>query len=463
LVTLHPRAAIGDAETGTIVLYTVDMPTGSLPNVFFQASSVCAADIIHERFVCLPARDAIRLGPAAEGNFGTRWIPESHADWRALHQGRLTSSRLAGVLNMWAPSNAKTLGFKSSQNEGHRKMISAYEHLSQPSQPLDGAQIPPQEVVRLNVRAHLDANASGARVQRPEVLEEMKLKQARHLRSLGSIDRVRMAWGNAQESSTVGTELQDSREDEGGSYAPRCRTPDAFTHLPRSQALTRAARCVPQVETLCERWHGDNSRYFMEVGLMEPSREALSRLGFGEGDLPPLGSTPDALCVTAASRQAAIELFANPNSGDPNIHVVEIKNSTPFRISRRKKAFELCDRGPRERIDPILVPQLQLHMLASEASSAYLVSRSATKGTNVFEMARDDEYIAMALAMVREFHARYVLKRKVPPKNALSDLKEHKLLLLKTKELAWRAKLCDRIEHAPLEGADLRAFLDDVA
>ena len=221
------------------------MPTGSLPNVFFQASSVCAADIIHERFVCLPARDAIRLGPAADGI--ARYIPETHADWRLLHQGRLTSSRLAGVLNMWAPSNAKTLGFKSSQNEGHRKMISAYEHLSQPSQPLDGAQISPQEAVRLNMRAHLDANASGARVQRPEALEEMKLKQARHLRSLGSIDRVRMAWGTAQESSTVGTELQDSREDEGGSCAPRGRTPDAFTHLPRSQALTRAARYVPRL------------------------------------------------------------------------------------------------------------------------------------------------------------------------------------------------------------------------
>ena len=441
------------------------MPTGSLPNVFFQASSVCAADILHERFVCLPARDAIRLGPAADGI--ARYIPETHPDWRLLHQGRLTSSRLAGVLNMWAPSNAKTLGFKSSQNEGHRKMISAYEHLSQPSQPLDGAQISPQEAVRLNMRAHLDANASGARVQRPEVLEEVKLKQARHLRSLGSIDRVRMAWGTAQESSTVGTELQDSREDEGG-RGRELRSPRSHARrVHSSPTLSGSHSCCTlrsQVETLCERWHGDNSRYFMEVGLMEPSREALSRLGFGECDLPPLGSTPDALCVTAPSREAAIELFANPNSGDPNIHVVEIKNSTPFRISRRKKAFELCDRGPRERIDPILVPQLQLHMLASEASSAYLVSRSATKGTNVFEMARDDEYIAMALALVREFHARYVLKRKVPPKNALSDLKEHKLLLLKTKELAWRAKLCDdgRIEHAPLEGADLRAFLDDV-
>ena len=405
------------------------MHAGKNPNVYFGARPITTNDIVHERFVSLPPREAVRVADA--DGFAFRYINESDADWRLLHKGRLTSSRLSGLLNMWSPPNAKVLGFKGSSHEGHRRMIDAYNHLmgSTCDLAVAGEAGDVADIARHNLRAHLDANqrrstpidvdtdVSSDRI----LLEEMKLNKAKHLQSQGSIDRVRMSWGSAQEPSTI--------------------------------------------LTLCEQFH-DNSRYFLEVGLIEPDNDTLQRLGFEAGSLPPMGSTPDCMCVEASSREQAIEIFSRNLLGDTEegfngglVHVVEIKNTAPFRLSSKKKTFELWDRGPRERVDAIMVPQLQLHMLCSGANAAFLVSRSATKGCNVFEMQRDDEFLKLLLGIVKVFYQRYCIPGRVPPKNALSDLKEHKQLLLKTREIAWRAKLREHIAHAPLAGADPRCFL----
>ena len=95
--------------------------TGQNPNVWFQTVVVRHDSIRHDRYLHLPARDAVKV---TEG-FAYRYISESHDDWKELHRGRLTSSRLSGLLNMFAPPNAKTLGFRASSHEGHRRMLGA--------------------------------------------------------------------------------------------------------------------------------------------------------------------------------------------------------------------------------------------------------------------------------------------------------------------------------------------------
>ena len=395
--------------------------SGQNPNVFFQAAAVRLCDIPSDRFIALPRREAVRLADAS----GYKYIAEGSPDWRALHRsGRLTSSRLGGLLNLWAPPNSKVLGFKSTPNQGLERLLDAYTQLTGPPVNLiEGGDV--AEARRQNVRAHLDAggvSTTGSDVdadragaaQTQGLVEEMKVGKARLLQGQGSLMHVRLAWGSAQEASTI--------------------------------------------QTLCERF-GD-SRFFMEVGMMEPDADTLKRYGFEAGGLPPLGSTPDCICVaSAASREQAVEAFADMSATESRIQVVEVKNTTPFRLSRRKKMFEISDSGPRQRVDAVWVVQLQFHLLCSGADSAWLVSRSATKGTNVFEMERDDEYIQMLLTCVNVFYERYCVPGKRPPKNALSDVKEHRQLLLKTRQLALRAALFDHVPHQPLEGADLRGFL----
>lgn len=51
----------------------------------------------------------------------------------------------------------------------------------------------------------------------------------------------------------------------------------------------------------------------------------------------------------------------------------------------------MADRGPRQQVPPEWVPQMQLHMLCAGTPSCLLVSRSATRGTRVFRLARDAE------------------------------------------------------------------------
>ncbi len=352
------------------------------------------------------------------------YIAEGSADWRALHRaGRLTSGRLGGALNLWAPSNAQVLGFKSTPRQGITRMLDAYTQIAGLAVNLtEGGDV--ADARRQNLQAHLTAvdQVDGVEaVQARSLVEEIKLRKARHLQSLGSLVDVRLAWGSAQEASTI--------------------------------------------QTICERFHED-SRYYMEVGMIEPDRETLKRYGFDTGTLPPLGSTPDCICVgSVSSREQAIEVFADMCTPTDNVNrnnrfqVVEVKNSTPFRLSKRKKTFELRDFGPRQRVEAVWVVQLQFHLLCSGAASALLVSRSATKGTNVFEMQRDEEYIRLILTCVKAFYERYCVPGKRPPKNALSDLKEHRQLLLKTRQLALRTALLHHIPHEPLEGADPRSFL----
>ena len=55
------------------------------------------------------------------------------------------------------------------------------------------------------------------------------------------------------------------------------------------------------------------------------------------------------------------------------------------------------------------VPQLQLHMHSSGCLSALIVSRSATKGTRLYRMYRDDEYIARMLQTVSKVYRSFVL------------------------------------------------------
>jgi hypothetical protein len=392
---------------------------GQNPNVFFQAAAIRTSEIANDRFIALPGREAISVADAS----AYKYIAEGSPDWRALHRtGRLTSGRLGGLLNLWSPPNAKVLGFRSTPHEGLVRMLDAYTQLTGQSVDLiEGGDVAGARAQ--NLQGHLDRGLSHAvdvadAVQTHSLVEEMKARKAKHLQSQGSLMDVRMAWGSAQEASTI--------------------------------------------QTICERFH-DNSRYFMEVGMMEPDGDTLKRYGFEAGSLPSLGSTPDCICVeSASSREQAIETFADLctlGGKTSQIRVVEVKNTTPFRLSRRKKTFELWDAGPRQRVDAVWVAQLQFHLLCSGASSGLLVSRSATKGTNVFEMQRDDEYIGMILSCIKVFYERYCLPGRRPPKNALSDLKEHRQLLLKTRQLALHTGLLDYIPHQPLEGADPRGFL----
>ncbi|MEW5319169.1 MAG: hypothetical protein WDW38_010336 [Sanguina aurantia] len=203
----------------------------------------------------------------------------------------------------------------------------------------------------------------------------------------------------------------------------------------------------------------------------EPSNTS----GFRRGAPSPASS--EAAAVTAASGRCAAAVDELPAAASPTApvvvqranavlrEVVEIKNGCPFgersaRSGGRGDGFVINDRGPRDMVSAMWVPQLQLHMLASGCASGLLVSRSATKGVRVFRMYRDDPYLATMLSLVSRFHTSHVLQRKPPPVNMFSTDPTYIQFLYRTLQLARRAKEVVCCSDLPLpHGVDDRAFV----
>ena len=86
---------------------------------------------------------------------------------------------------------------------------------------------------------------------------------------------------------------------------------------------------------------------------------------------------------------------------------LQVKNHSPFAYrsrpslsaARRTGTWLVADSGPRVGVPVQYMPQLQIEMLATGLRSALFVSRSATLGTNVFRVWRDDTY---CMNMVRK-------------------------------------------------------------
>lgn len=151
------------------------------------------------------------------------------------------------------------------------------------------------------------------------------------------------------------------------------------------------------------------------------------------------------------------------------LEVVEVKNTCPFTVKstrrsngKMRRVYHVEDRGPRDGVLEMWVPQLQMEMLASNTSSALLVTRSATKGVRVFRMARDDGYIHAMLEVLAFLYATYVQRQRCPGPEPFKEHVGYVGFLQRTRTLAREAKQvlhdAESHRHAPL--GDMRLLLD---
>ncbi|PRW39169.1 Restriction endonuclease type II-like [Chlorella sorokiniana] len=182
------------------------------------------------------------------------------------------------------------------------------------------------------------------------------------------------------------------------------------------------------------------------------SSSSNSNSGSGEGS----SKNPSSASGAAGSSGAAGYL----------IEVVEVKNTCPFGHSRRggrlrTSEFAVADKGPRQGVPPEWVPQIQLHMLCAGTPSGLLVSRSATKGTRVFRLHRDDELLCLMLLVISRLWQQHVLRRQPPPPGVYASWREHHDMVKRILEVARGAQLVATIEEGyHLPGGDSRWFLD---
>jgi len=219
-----------------------------------------------------------------------------------------------------------------------------------------------------------------------------------------------------------------------------------------------------------------------EVGLcplIDPPSGWISE----KHSLPPMGASPDGLLMipidacaipgTAESRLAEKLPRLNEwkQNGDTHIcAVVEIKSVSPFRDARQRrggrnddsedsedrsngkgKRYKLIDAGPREQVNFLHVPQLQMHMLCTGAPFALYLSFSVAKGMAIFIVKRDAYYQKQMLRFMQRFVNTFALKRTPPPPNFFFDNKSYQHFLGHTKKIARSAQLFETIPPTVME------------
>jgi hypothetical protein len=353
-------------------------PRGAVPNIEWRAISMDELRA-HPFFIELPeAHTVVATTPA-----DFRLFRQDSRQWWACHAGRITTSACASCLGVYEERSAAFLGVPPSLR-GHGKALDAHARLTTPaltsytqehappnggnSSAVDGASI-----WRLGVWSDEPCDATGApppgkggegaeEKAPPRFLLEYHgdttatppsgVSEDALLRP-PSVSRVRMAWGSAQEATSILA---------------------ALNHFGAMGAIVE------------------------EAGLY-----ALEAVGTSDlpGRLPPIGASPDAVIRWP----------------DRRVEPLEVKNHAPFRRRHSfagaragdSMPFEVSDPGPFDEVATWHVPQLYLHMLCLGAScrSCLFISMSATRGANIFRLHRDDELMGRILQFVERFTIEY--------------------------------------------------------
>lgn len=339
------------------------------------------------------------------------------------------------------------------------------------------------------------------------VSEEHKLRKARALSSLG-LPSICCSWGSAQEAAALVQVaaafplsqlaevglcrlqlelLPPSWGFEPSSLPPIGASPDALIrhclrsgpvrhgHVPSSFANNsdpagagsaaagaggEAASVVPQV---AGPWDIDGLLARLQLaGSGDESGHRSATSSSSNNSSSGSGTSSS----TGSSGGSSSSIQQGGSGGSYLIEVVEVKNTCPFGHSRRggklrTSEFAVADKGPRQAVPPEWVPQLQLHMLCAGTLSGLLVSRSATKGTRIFRMHRDDELLRMMLQVISRLWVQHVLPGQPPPADVFASWHVHHKMLRRIGEVARGAQLVLALEegvHMP-EG-DRRWFLD---
>ncbi|GJQ09859.1 hypothetical protein GpartN1_g1650.t1 [Galdieria partita] len=133
----------------------------------------------------------------------------------------------------------------------------------------------------------------------------------------------------------------------------------------------------------------------------------------------------------------------------------EISSSEKISFSRKEDTmththWAFLNFRPLEKLSPIYFAQMQLQMLcANIEEEGYLISYSVTKGSNVFQVARNNEWLGACLSFVREFYNRYGRKDSNvdPPDNFFWGHTGYQDFLQFTKELASQCTIWKHISH----------------
>ena len=425
---------------GAVVLecgYRENEPrSGSVPNVYWRTPSM--EEMRSEgNFRGLPDSNVMKLDCIACAPFHR----QDSDVWAALHSGRLTTSSLPGALGLYEKRSARKLGLPKHY-ASRSSALKAYHILREPpfiaedAKPCSAAlDFNAKEVGRYNDEVGI-AEGNGCGDSSDEEREGERERRKARCAQVGAMGArsCHCSWGIAQEPA----------------------------------ALFSLGQTFPGAEIL-------------EVGLcpLNLKKRVPYDWGLDKRLIPPMGASPDALMTISAEDEDFAALADSlgglgdriVGAGGSVLVAVEIKSVSPFREVQRqgkkkgkgskKKKYCLIDAEPRDRVNLLHVPQVQMHMLATGAPFALYLSYSAGNGMKVYVVKENPFYQKLLLRLVLRFNRDFVLRGKKPPENFFFTEQEYQNFLGLTRKIAREAKLYRHVPPQIMKGHhDSLPFLD---
>jgi len=280
----------------------------------------------------------------------SRLYKQHSSEWTALHEGRLTTSRLAAFLGCLEPSGPAARLSVPQHLRGHQHAISAHAHCKSDSGGVaygSAAELPDCGGAALLLRAglvpltpeHIAAHVPPPPTTAATTSAVAALRAGRSGRPLAarSEDAARVAWGSAQEATGILVAINhlirqrlpqsaSASSDIIGERVACTASAAAAAGYAGAAAAAAAASAVSSssAATAAGIAAGDPRHRFsrvLEVGLCPLETVPLNAsYGVRHGDLPAIGASPDGVFVDGT---------------DASVYVLEIKCYSPFKAASK--------------------------------------------------------------------------------------------------------------------------------
>ncbi len=419
--------------------------SGNLPDVLWR--HIPLEDVRkHPLFVPLPEPESIRHLESMED---VRNFRQESWQWDVLHQGRMTTSQAVAALGFLEPKAGGILGVPKGLRRGGE---GAYYRLRAPAV----TRTLEEMNARLCVDDEDDSNTSPDNEANKEEdrpcwtqpsnypfaakymvqITEKDYRARKRIASQYATSQknrwsIRMVWGNVQEATSLLTAL------------------NYF-------------------------WKHDNNVIMKEVGMCGAGLQ-FNKTYTSSGLI--LGATPDAVLCHSDGRIEAVEVKnhcpflpnANryPTSNNYNATKFKETDKNAFRLSRQTLSKE-------DSIMSQYIPQLMMEMLClgENCESAIMVRQTATHGSLVLRIRRNNEWIDEMIYWLERFYCDFVENEEPPPRNFFleggdpDDQARYKKFLDLTKHVQDEVELLEHIPHRSVQrataklGVSTSLFLD---
>ncbi|KAK4522723.1 hypothetical protein GAYE_PCTG14G0613 [Galdieria yellowstonensis] len=241
------------------------------------------------------------------------------------------------------------------------------------------------------------------------------------------ISKVRMEWGHSHEANCLLAFLE-------------------YMHSLQDIRMQEVGLFVLEKEQILPQWN----ILYEELPTISASPDALFRVRNTNGIWSPWQLCEAKSRCPFVPRNLALSLESSQEIASPNGDSVLGKQKDMSSYSH----WSFIHLRPLEKLSPLYFAQMQLQMLcANIEEQGYLISYSVTKGSNVFQVTRNNEWLGACLFFVREFYRRYGTadSNKYPPDDFFWDIPRYYEFLQLTKELTNQ---CTVWKHIPQEEFD---------